>query len=102
MDDAEEEEDDDANDGPLMPGWEQHWSDENECYYYWHKATKIAAWERPAMPVGDDEEEQEEEKVWEGEGAEEGASQMATPFTPLVSQAGRAMTPETPVSAQNK
>merc|ERR1712176_1625477 len=70
-----------------------------QCFYYWHKSTKVAAWERPSMPVDEDEED-EEEKVWEGEGAETGAPHMATPFTPLVSQPGRAMTPETPVAAQ--
>mmetsp|Transcript_29834 Transcript_29834/g.48100 ORF Transcript_29834/g.48100 Transcript_29834/m.48100 type:complete len:462 (-) Transcript_29834:65-1450(-) len=102
MEDAEEEgADNDATDGPLMPGWDQHWSDEHECYYYWHKATKVAAWERPTMPVGDDDEEDEEQgRVWEGEGSEEGAAHMATPQTPFVSKAGRDMTPTTPVSPQ--
>jgi len=105
MDDAEEDEKDaDANDGPLMPGWDQHWNDEHECYYYWHKATKVAAWERPTMPVGDDDEEEEEEqgRVWDGEGSEEGAAHMATPQTPFVSKAGRDMTPTTPVSSQGR
>jgi hypothetical protein len=104
MDDAEEEEEADAEEGPLMPGWDQHWSDEHECYYYWHKATKIASWERPTMPVGDDDEEEEAEpdRVWEGEGSESGASYTATPQTPFVSKAGREMTPTTPVSAQDR
>lgn len=44
----EEEEDDDA---PLPPGWEAIWSDEHECYYYWHKASKTPAWDRPKAPI---------------------------------------------------
>lgn len=86
--------DDDALDGELLPGWEQVWSEESNCHYYWHKATKTASWERPAVltanvPVVKD-------KVWEGEGAEEGAAKLATPITPFVSKPGREMTPITP------
>lgn len=85
---------DDGLEGELLPGWEQVWSDENNCHYYWHKSTKTASWERPAVltanvPVVKD-------KVWEGEGAEEGAAKLATPITPFVSKPGREMTPITP------
>lgn len=84
----------DALEGELLPGWEQVWSDENNCHYYWHKATKTASWERPAVltlgaPAVKD-------KVWEGEGSEEGAAKLATPITPFVSKPGREMTPITP------
>merc|ERR1712060_32409 len=43
------------------------------------------------------------EKVWEGEGAEEGAAHLATPLTPLESQEGKEMTPITPggIGAKN-
>jgi len=91
----DQEFDDDAFEGELLPGWEQVWSDENNCHYYWHKATKTASWERPcvvntsSVPVVKD-------KVWEGEGAEEGAARLATPITPFVSKPGREMTPITP------
>lgn len=102
---AAEQGDDDENEGPLLPGWEQMWSDEHETHYYWHKATKVSSWERPSLPVDDDDDEEEEpdvaeSKVWEGEGSQAGASQMATPMTPLVSQKGRAMTPVTPGAAK--
>jgi len=85
---------DDGFEGELLPGWEQVWSDENNCHYYWHKSTKTASWERPAVltanvPVVKD-------KVWEGEGSEEGAAKLATPITPFVSKPGREMTPITP------
>jgi len=103
---AAEQGDDEENSGPLLPGWEQMWSDEHDRNYYWHKATKVAAWERPSLPASfEDEEEEEqtgvkEEKVWDGEGCEEGAFRKATPMTPLVSMAGRAMTPATPGASQ--
>merc|ERR1719331_3085420 len=58
---AAEQGDDEENEGPLLPGWEQMWSDEHEAHYYWHKATKVSSWERPAMPVGLDDEDEEEE-----------------------------------------
>merc|ERR1712187_30029 len=87
--------------GALLPGWVQHWSEEHKCHYYWHAATKIASWERPAVPDEDDDEDNPENegdgKLWDGEGSEEGAAHIATPFTPLVSNPGRMMTPATPV-----
>jgi hypothetical protein len=36
---------------PLPPGWDAIWSDEHESYYYWHKASKTPAWERPTAPI---------------------------------------------------
>ena len=35
--------------GPLLPGWEQHWSQEHQHIYYWHAATRRSSWDRPAM-----------------------------------------------------
>lgn len=40
-------------------------------------------------------------KLWEGEGTEEGAASMATPMTPMVSQAGKSITPITPASEKD-
>merc|ERR1719373_1172656 len=74
-DDAEDEAGGEEKEGPLLPGWEQHWSDEHSCYYYWHKATKQSSWERPAMPVDDDDEAP--------------APSAATPRTPMAAGAGR-------------
>jgi hypothetical protein len=98
---AASEDGDEENEGPLLPGWEQMWSDEHDCHYYWHKLTKTATWERPSLPLGDDDDEEQEDaeddgKVWDGEGSESGAAHTATPMTPLVSHAGRQMTPVTP------
>jgi len=87
-------------DAPLLPGWEQVWSEEHACFYYWHKTAKQASWDRPCMPV--DPRESRKDKVWEGEGAEEGASRMATPITPVLSQAGKEITPLTPATAADK
>jgi len=103
---AAEQGDDEENEGPLLPGWEQVWSDEHQRHYYWHKAAKIAAWERPSLPAEDGEQEAEErlaegeDKVWDGEGLESVTSHKATPMTPLVSSATRAMTPATPGVSQ--
>eukprot|EP00931_Biecheleriopsis_adriatica_P062660 TRINITY_DN37809_c0_g1_i1.p1 TRINITY_DN37809_c0_g1~~TRINITY_DN37809_c0_g1_i1.p1 ORF type:complete len:532 (+),score=137.93 TRINITY_DN37809_c0_g1_i1:52-1647(+) len=95
---AEEEQAGEPEDGegPLLPGWEQHWSEENSCFYYWHVATQQSSWERPAMPLDDGDDDSDHKKVWEGEGAEEGAAKKATPMTPLMAVPGRAMTPITP------
>lgn len=90
----EQDFDDDAFEGELLPGWEQVWSDENNCHYYWHKVTKTASWERPAVLTS--KVPAVKDKVWEGEGAEEGAAKLATPITPFVSKPGREMTPITP------
>jgi len=87
-------------DAPLLPGWEQHWSEEHSCFYYWHKAAKQASWERPCVPMGPGE--RREDKVWEGEGAEEGAARLATPITPVASWAGKEITPLTPATAADK
>lgn len=50
--DAEEQED-----ALLLPGWEQHWSEEHKCFYYWHRPTKQSSWERPALARIEGEEE---------------------------------------------
>jgi cold shock CspA family protein len=89
---------DDSASGPLLPGWEQQWSEEHQCNYYWHAATKTSSWERPCVP--EDGDSSRDRKIWDGEGAEEGAAHLATPMTPLVSKAGRSMTPITPGSAK--
>mmetsp|Transcript_62411 Transcript_62411/g.203700 ORF Transcript_62411/g.203700 Transcript_62411/m.203700 type:complete len:586 (+) Transcript_62411:63-1820(+) len=101
----EEESPEDRRQGPLLPGWEELWSEEHSCYYYWHKATKQAAWERPAMPLDDDGEEEGEEdefgsdgangEALEGAGKQQGASYLATPLTPMAGKPG-SMTPLTP------
>jgi len=36
---------------PLPPGWEAIWSNEHECFYFWHKVSKTPAWERPTAPI---------------------------------------------------
>mmetsp|Transcript_51767 Transcript_51767/g.160595 ORF Transcript_51767/g.160595 Transcript_51767/m.160595 type:complete len:555 (+) Transcript_51767:63-1727(+) len=89
-----------TEDGPLLPGWEQHWSEEHSCFYYWHKTAKQASWERPCLPGVSGE--KRDEKVWEGEGAEEGAAKLATPITPVASWAGKEITPLTPATAADK
>lgn len=86
-------------DAPLLPGWEQHWSEEHSCFYYWHKVAKQASWERPCMPGAT---EKKEEKLWEGEGKVEGAAKLATPITPVASWAGKEITPLTPATAADK
>lgn len=53
-DPAEEQEEEDAL---LLPGWEQHWSEEYKCFYYWHRPTRQSSWERPALPRIEGEEE---------------------------------------------
>lgn len=39
---------------PLLPGWVEHWDDEHQAYYYWHKASKQASWERPSITTDDE------------------------------------------------
>ncbi|CAK0868841.1 unnamed protein product, partial [Prorocentrum cordatum] len=96
----------DAGDGEgeLLPGWEQLWSDERRCHYYWHAEAKVASWERPAV-LGDSaleekdgaEEAGEPEEAWAEGGTVRGAPRMATPITPVASVGARAeMTPITP------
>jgi len=81
-------------DAPLLPGWEQVWSEESACFYYWHKKSKMSSWERPCVPGSATK---KKEKVWEGEGAEEGAARLATPITPVgKAKAGQDITPLTP------
>lgn len=70
-----EEEEKPDSDAPLLPGWEQHWSEEHSCVYYWHKATKQSSWERPALPV------------------QGGAEPQVAPITPGANQA---RAPDTP------
>lgn len=83
---------DQETEAPLLPGWEQHWSDEHQCHFYWHKTARQSSWERPAVPI------EESEKLWEGESMQVGASRLATPLTPVV--ATQAITPVTPNSAR--
>lgn len=93
VDDVEPEQEEVSTDGPLMPGWEQHWSEEHNCYYYWHKATKQSAWERPSMPT-----ESNEDYAPNLSGKNMSTPKMATPMTPLQSGAGgSAITPITAV-----
>lgn len=92
------EEDEEA---PLPQGWEQLWSEEHESHYYWHKPTKEASWERPPPEEdGAPAPSSAQPKVWEGESSQSGASRLATPMTPLLSQPGRSMTPITPGAAK--
>ncbi|CAK0868842.1 unnamed protein product, partial [Prorocentrum cordatum] len=71
----------DAGDGEgeLLPGWEQLWSDERRCHYYWHAEAKVASWERPAV-LGDS-------ALEEKDGAEEARAEM-TPITPAERRTG--------------
>jgi hypothetical protein len=87
------EDQDEVEAWPLLPGWEELWSEEHGCLYYWHKKTKTSSWERPAVAPAPGS--REEKKFWEGEGAEEGAARTATPITPVAGQPG-SMTPYTP------
>lgn len=91
-----------TDDAPLLPGWEQQWSEEHNCYYYWHKVAKQASWDRPCLPVAPGE--RREDKVWEGEGLEEGAARLATPITPVAAGTadGREITPLTPATAADR
>lgn len=85
--------------GELLPGWEQLWSDERRCHYYWHAEAKVAAWERPAVPGDTAQEEDGAEEAGEPEEAppRRGAPRMATPITPVAGGgAGAEMTPITP------
>merc|ERR1711924_206953 len=77
-------------DGPLLPGWEEGWSEEHQCHFYWHKATKQSSWERPAVP-----------DVTNVPVIPPGMSRpkVATPMTPLVNKPGTSMTPITPSSS---
>jgi len=89
------------DDAPLLPGWEQVWSEEHASFYYWHKTAKQACWERPCVPVSSAK--RREDKVWEGEGVEEGAARLATPITPVGrAQAGKEITPLTPATVADK
>jgi len=86
-----------AGGGTLLPGWEEMWSEEHGCPYYWHQASQQSSWERPAVP--DDGEDtpadgRPPQKVRGG--ADAAKSHAATPLTPLISKPGRCMTPITP------
>lgn len=45
----------DADAQPLAPGWEQIWSQSQNCYYYCHRATRRVTWDRteaiPCIPA---------------------------------------------------
>jgi hypothetical protein len=68
---AKQEVSEESDEGPLLPGWEQHWSEEHKCNFYVHVATSLSSWERPSLP----RETVKEEKLGEGEFG-------ATPTTP--------------------
>jgi len=89
----EEAADEDAAEGPLLPGWEEQWSEEHQCRYYWHRKTAQSSWERPSLP-GVGTEVKAESQAEEAE--REGSTKEATPMTPLVTTSGRSMTPITP------
>mmetsp|Transcript_65600 Transcript_65600/g.182431 ORF Transcript_65600/g.182431 Transcript_65600/m.182431 type:complete len:456 (-) Transcript_65600:86-1453(-) len=99
------------DEGDLLPGWEQVWSDEHGCNYYWHKATQQSSWDRPSLPREDDEDTDGNlggGKVWEGEGTEEGAAKRQTPLTPMNAKPGiksaapQQKAPMKPAQAQSK
>eukprot|EP00930_Biecheleria_cincta_P098743 TRINITY_DN90398_c0_g1_i1.p1 TRINITY_DN90398_c0_g1~~TRINITY_DN90398_c0_g1_i1.p1 ORF type:complete len:556 (-),score=144.49 TRINITY_DN90398_c0_g1_i1:49-1716(-) len=98
---AEEDGDVELMEGPLLPGWEQQWSEEHQCAFYWHKATQQSSWERPSVPIykseGDDSSEAAEAL---SSGVKREVVKEATPLTPVVAAPpGRAMTPVTPTPA---
>lgn len=81
----------------LLPGWEQHWSEERQCHFYWHKASKQSSWERPCVPSGADDVKAEAET--EAEKALESLHSPAlkvTPITPSLATESQAVTPSTP------
>jgi len=96
--------------GSLLPGWTEVWSEEHQCHYFWHAATKNAIWERPSTGEEEDEDGADTDpnvgkgtkKLWEGQDSQEGAAVLATPMTPLVrAKLGqiRSMTPSTPTAS---
>jgi len=90
----EEAADENAAEGPLLPGWEEQWSEEHQCPYYWHRKTAQSSWERPSIPgVGS---EVKAENQAEEASEREAPTKEATPMTPLVTTSGRSMTPITP------
>lgn len=34
---------------PLLPGWEEHFSEDYEQPYYWHQQSKQSSWDRPSV-----------------------------------------------------
>eukprot|EP00929_Paragymnodinium_shiwhaense_P019271 TRINITY_DN13207_c0_g1_i1.p1 TRINITY_DN13207_c0_g1~~TRINITY_DN13207_c0_g1_i1.p1 ORF type:complete len:375 (+),score=89.71 TRINITY_DN13207_c0_g1_i1:61-1185(+) len=98
-----------SSSGTLLPGWEEMWCDAENCPYYWHAASGQSTWERPSVFTCDDDDEDAnseaaddeqagEGKVWQGEAAEQGASRLATPLTPLMGGASKSLTPATPAA----
>lgn len=98
VDVAAEEDEDELLEGPLLPGWEQQWSEEHQCAFFWHKATQQSSWERPSVPIYKSEgadAEQAAETV--SSAVKQEVVKEATPLTPVVAAApGKAMTPATP------
>mmetsp|Transcript_68440 Transcript_68440/g.164328 ORF Transcript_68440/g.164328 Transcript_68440/m.164328 type:complete len:365 (-) Transcript_68440:57-1151(-) len=72
--------------GELLPGWEEHWSEEHKRPYYWHTSSHQASWERPAMPV--DEDAQPQASVAAGKIIDI-ESLPITPLTPMPGPPGR-------------
>jgi len=97
VDEMEADDEDLPNvDGPLMPGWEQHWSEEHNCHYYWHKSSKQSTWERPSMPIDGN-------TFSSGNvpGLAKSTPKTATPMTPLQAGAGGCgITPITAIPAK--
>ena len=40
-----------AEESPMLPGWEQHWSAYYSCYYYWDPVSNQSVWERPTASL---------------------------------------------------
>lgn len=82
----------DMAEAPLLPGWGQVWSEEQQCYYYWHAATKQSSWDRPSMPDAAGTESGVDagtEQSYEGEGAEDDTVNYNTPATPQADSKGK-------------
>jgi len=86
--------------GALLPGWEEIWSEEHRCPYYWHQAAQQSSWERPAIP--DDGADTTAESRSLPKARDNAQAKTATPLTPLISKPGRCMTPITPTITKVK
>lgn len=86
----EEPEEPAEEEAPLLPGWEQHWSEDYKRFYYWHRATKQSSWERPALPSGGLHEKAEVEKATKNT---EQASKVIPSRTPLGSNGSKPAAP---------
>eukprot|EP00933_Yihiella_yeosuensis_P052167 TRINITY_DN50180_c0_g1_i1.p1 TRINITY_DN50180_c0_g1~~TRINITY_DN50180_c0_g1_i1.p1 ORF type:complete len:613 (-),score=134.24 TRINITY_DN50180_c0_g1_i1:85-1923(-) len=73
--DAEQNEDEEK---PLPEGWTRVWDPERDHWYYWHKATRTASWERPAEEEEGRNEGQDQEQEEDGDDDEydEGDEEM--------------------------